>query len=92
MIKSFKHKGLRKLFEEDQRKGVPADMVDSLRIRLAALDTATQVGDLQRPSFKLHPLQGELEGFLAITVRANWRIVFRFKDGEVTDVDFLDYH
>jgi proteic killer suppression protein len=82
MIKSFKHQGLRKLFEEDQRKGLPAAMVDSLRI----------VGDLQRPSFKLHPLQGDMEGFWSITVRANWRIVFRFEDGDVSDVDFVDYH
>ena len=47
---------------------------------------------MNRPNFRLHPLKGEMKGFHAVTVRANWRIVFRFKDGHAHDVDFLDYH
>lgn len=44
------------------------------------------------PTFRLHPLKGELKGFYSVTVRANWRIVFRFEDGQAFDVDFVDYH
>ena len=47
---------------------------------------------MDRPNFHLHSLKGELKGFHAVTVRANWRIVFRFMDGDTHDVDFLDYH
>jgi proteic killer suppression protein len=58
----------------------------------AALDEAESVDDLNRPSFRLHPLKGDLKGFWSMTVRANWRIVFRFVDGEALEVDFTDYH
>ena len=44
------------------------------------------------PGFRLHPLKGELKGFWAVTVRANWRVIFRFADREVLDVDYVDYH
>lgn len=44
------------------------------------------------PAFGLHALRGDLKGFFSVTVRANWRIIFRFKDGDAQDVDFIDYH
>jgi proteic killer suppression protein len=44
------------------------------------------------PGFRLHPLKGDMAGLWSVTVRANWRIIFRFKDGDVTDVDLIDYH
>jgi toxin HigB-1 len=92
MIESFAHKGLRRLYETDDRRGLPADLVERLRVILAALDEAGRVEDLERPSFRLHALKGDRKGFWAVTVRANWRIVFRFKDGDAAEVDFLDYH
>ena len=67
-------------------------MVDRIRRILAALDAAATIEALNQPTLRLHMLKGDLKEFWAITVRANWRIVFRFKDGNVFDVDFVDYH
>lgn len=92
MIESFRHKGLKKLYEDDDRSRLPPELVERIRDILAALDAATTIEGLDRPSLRLHPLKGKLKGFWAITVRANWRIVFRFRDGTAYDVDFLDYH
>ena len=63
-----------------------------LRDILARLDAAGSVADLDVTSFKLHPLKGDRRGFWAITVRANWRVIFRFEDGDALDVDYVDYH
>jgi toxin HigB-1 len=92
MISSIRHKGLRRLFDDDERRGLPPEMVQRLRVILAALDAAERIEDLDRPSFRLHPLKGDLKGFWSVTVRANWRIVFRFENGDAYDVDYIDYH
>jgi proteic killer suppression protein len=92
VIESFKHKGLRSLFEEDDRRKIKAAHVDRLRLILSALDQATDVQDMNQPAFHLHPLKGNREGVWAVTVRANWRVTFRFKDGDVYDVDLEDLH
>ena len=67
-------------------------MVERIRDILALLDVAVEPDHLARPSLKLHPLKGKLQGWWAVTVRANWRIVFRFEAGNAYDVDFIDYH
>jgi proteic killer suppression protein len=92
MIASFRHKGLKRLFEDDDRSKLSADMVDKIRLILGALDEAGSINDLNQPAFRLHPLKGDLKGFWSITVRANWRIVFRFEADRALDVDLLDYH
>ena len=92
MIEGFRHKGLRRLYEDEDRRSLPPDMVERIQVLLAALDAAKVIEDLQRPSFRLHPLKGDLKGYWAVTVRSNWRIIFRFEDGNVFDVDFVDYH
>ena len=92
MIAGVRHKGLRRLYEHDDRSKVPPDMVERIRDIIALLDVAAEPDHLDRPSLKPHPLKGKLEGFWAVTARANWRIVFRFQDGDVYDVDFIDYH
>jgi len=92
MIESFRHKGLKKLFLEDDGSKLPATMLERIAILLAALDAAEEIEALDRPSFRLHQLKGDLKGHFAITVRANWRITFRFEDGAAFDVDFVDYH
>jgi proteic killer suppression protein len=92
MIRSFQHKGLKRLFEDDDSRGVNAEHVEKLLDILDALDTAKTVADMDLPGFRLHPLKGELKGSWAVTVRANWRVVFRFADGEALDVDYIDYH
>lgn len=92
MIESFKHKGLKKFYEEDDSRKLPPEMVERIRDILTALDAALAVEELNRPSFRLHPLKGALKGNWAVTVRANWRIIFRFANGAATNVDFIDYH
>ena len=69
-----------------------AEHAEKLRDILARLDAAATVDDLNLPGFRLHPLKGELKGFWAVTVRANWRVVFRFEEGNALDVDCVDYH
>lgn len=92
MIVSFKHKGLKRLYELGDRSKVAPELVERIRSVLAVLDVSARPEDVDRPSFRLHPLKGERKGEWAVTVRANWRIVFRFEDGHVADVDLVDYH
>ena len=92
MIESFRHKGLKRLYLHDDQSKVPADMVERIAVILAALEAAATITAMDRPSFRLHRLKGNLKAFWAVTVRANWRIVFRFKDGRAFDVDLVDYH
>ncbi len=92
LIESFNHKGLKRLFEDDDRKLLRADLVERISVLLAYLDAAKVIDDLDIPSLRLHPLKGELKGFWAITVRANWRIIFRFADGAASAVELIDYH
>ena len=92
MIRSIRHKGLKRLYEDDDPTGVFAEHVVKLRDILARLDAARVVTDMDMPGFRLHPLKGESEGFLAVTVRANWRVVFRFVAPDAFDVDYTDYH
>ncbi len=92
MIRSIRHRGLKRLYEDDDPSGLNAEHVSKLRDILARLDAARAVADMDLPGFRLHPLKGELKGFYAVVVRANWRVVFRFEDGGADDVDDVDYH
>jgi proteic killer suppression protein len=92
MIRSFRHKGLRRLYEADDARGVDREHADKLRDILARLDAARAAHDMDVPGFRLHPLKSELKGLWAVTVRANWRIIFRFAAQDATDVDYVDYH
>jgi len=71
---------------------VRADHLRKIRQILAFLDAAKSIEDLNFPTFRLHPLKGELKGFWSLWVNANWRIVFTFEDGIVSNVDLVDYH
>jgi proteic killer suppression protein len=92
MIRSIRHKGLKRLFEQDDPSGVNAEHVGKLRNILVTLHTAPTIDQLDLPSFRLHPLKGRMKGYWAVTVRANWRVAFRFEDGGAEDVDYVDYH
>ena len=92
MIQSFKHKGLRQLFEKGTRRGIRADHVAKIENILAVLNRARRPTDMDLPGFGLHPLKGDLKDFWSVTVRANWRIIFRLEESDVYDVDLLDYH
>jgi len=91
MIRSFRHKGLKRLYEDADPRAVIAEHVAKLRDILARLDAARAVADMDMPGFRLHPLNGETKGFWSETVRANWRVIFRFADRDAFDVDYLDY-
>lgn len=91
-IRGFGHRGLRRLFEQGDRSRIRPDHVAKIRRILNRLDAASSVGDVDAPGFRLHPLKGDLSGYWAVSVSGNWRIIFRFADGDALDVDPVDYH
>jgi proteic killer suppression protein len=92
MIRTFRHKGLKRLFERDKASGLRADQVGRIKDALAHLDRSQKPTDLDLPGYRLHALKGNLRGFWSITISGNWRMVFRFEDGDALDVDLIDYH
>lgn len=92
MIVSFRHKGLEALYATGSKKGVQAAHADKLVRILTALDVAQVPDDVALPSYRLHPLKGELAGHWSIWVNGNWRITFRFINTDVELVDYRDYH
>jgi len=94
-LAGFRHKGLRRLYDEDNAKGLSVAVVDKLRKLLFALETAQDIEQVRRfPGWKLHPLKGELKGFWSLTVTGNWRLILRYDDATktVSDIDLTDYH
>jgi proteic killer suppression protein len=92
VTRSFRHKGLKQLYEEEDARGVVREHALKLRNILARLDAAASADDMNLPGFKLHALKGDRKGFWAVTVRANWRVIFRIAEGDAFDLDYLDYH
>jgi toxin HigB-1 len=92
MIKTFRHKGLEDFYTKGEGRRLPPDILARIRVLLHALSEAKDVQDLNVASYRLHPLKGDLKGFWSVTVRANWRLIFRFDGGDAFDVDFVDYH
>jgi len=80
MIKSIKHKGLRRFYETGSSAGVQHAHRKRLRIQLAALDTAKQIEDMNLPGFRLHPLKGDRRGQWSVLVSGNWRLTFEFQE------------
>lgn len=92
-IRSIRHKGLRRLFEKGDGRGLPAASIDKLRDMLLAIQVAKEIDDLSvMPGWRLHPLKGKLAGYWSLTVTGNWRLTFKFQDGDAYDLDLLDYH
>lgn len=92
MIQNFKHKGLKKLYETGSGQGIQPGHVKRLRLILARLDASQSPQDMGLPGLNLHPLKGSLKGYWTVSVSENWRVVFRFRDNNAVDVDYLDYH
>lgn len=92
MIISFVHKGLEKFFRNGSKKGIQAKHAPRLRLILAQLNQAETIKDLDFPGSGLHQLTGNLKGQWALKVSGNWRVTFKFENGEVTIVDYQDYH
>ena len=92
MIGSFRHRGLKALYDGRTARRVASDHVGRLRDVLAMLDQSRGPGDMNLPGFRLHALKGELKGHHAVSVTGNWRVTFRFESGHAVDVDYVDYH
>lgn len=91
----FRHKGLRKLYSDDDAGGIPTAMADKLRKLLLTMETARDLEQMNRfPGWKLHPLKGELRGLWSLTVTGNWRLIFRYDEEAncAQDIDLVDYH
>ena len=80
------------MFEQNNRSGLRADLTDKIERILSVLDAASAPQALDLPGYRLHQLKGDRKGYWSLTVRANWRIVFRFENGRACDVDLVDYH
>ncbi len=92
MIKGFKHKGLKKFFETGNKKGIQANHAPRLRILLTAINDADKIEDLNAPGFFLHRLSGTRSQIWSVRVGGNWRITFKFVDGDAEIVNYEDYH
>jgi proteic killer suppression protein len=92
MIQSFKHKGLKRLFESGRSAGADPNHITRLRQILALLETAETHDDMDLPGLKLHELKGKRKGTWAVKVSGNWRVTFKLGRGDVFDVDYEDYH
>lgn len=83
---------MRRFFERGDESRIHAGHRETVRDILARLNASFGPQDMDLSGFRLHPLKGKDKGFWAVTIRANWRIIFRFEDGQAVDVDYLDYH
>ncbi|AFY31886.1 type II toxin-antitoxin system RelE/ParE family toxin [Calothrix sp. PCC 7507] len=92
MIKTFKHKGLKNLFEDDDRSGVQPKHAEKLLDILDRLDAAIDIEDMRYPGSKLHQLKGDRKGEWSISVSGNWRVTFEFENGDAYVVNYEDYH
>jgi proteic killer suppression protein len=88
----LRHRGLKRLYERGDPSRISAALRAKVQRVLSALDAAESPQALDIPGFRLHALKGDLEGFWSVTVSGNWRVIFRFEDGDAFDVDLLDYH
>ncbi|MCK4982801.1 MAG: type II toxin-antitoxin system RelE/ParE family toxin [Victivallaceae bacterium] len=92
MIKSFKHKGLKRYWEKDNRSGIQNQHVPRLRKILVLLNAANIIEDVNLAGLRLHQLNPKKNNIWSVTVSGNWRVTFKFEDGNVFIIDYLDYH
>jgi len=92
MVRSFRHRGLKALYDGRRTRRVAPEHVQKLRDILGVLDRSRTPEEMNLPGFRLHQLRGDLRGHWAVSVSGNWRVIFRLEDGEAVDVDYLDYH
>ena len=91
-IRTFRHKGLRKFFETGDKSGIQAAHSNKIERVLDRLDNAVEVKDMNAPGYDFHPLKGKFKGYYSVHVNGNWTIIFRFENGDASDVDLIDYH
>jgi len=93
MIRSIADPETEKISSEERRRRFPSDIHERALSKLRLVDAASDVDDLRMPpSNRLHLLRGTLNGYYALRINDQWRIVFRWKDGGAEDVKISDYH
>jgi len=92
MIQTFRHRGLKRLYERGDASRVRADQAERIALTLADIDAAGKPSDLDLPGYRLHPLRGRVREFWSISISASWRVIFRFDEGDAYDVNLVDYH
>jgi toxin HigB-1 len=92
VIQSFRHKGLKRLYEKGDKSGIGANLLRRIEEILTLLDVAEKPEDVNLPGLGLHPLTDDRKGEWSVSVSGNWRITFRFEGGNVTKVNLEDYH
>lgn len=92
MLVSFKHKGLKELFEDGRTAKIDKKMHERIIRRLDALDRATVPEDMNLPGFDFHPLQGFNPVRYSVHVNGPWCVTFEFDDGNAYRVDYEQYH
>ena len=92
MIKTFKHKGLQNFFESGDFSKIRPEHRKKIRLILTIITAANEVRDINFPGSNLHKLSGKYQSFWSVNVSGNWRIIFKFQNGDAFDLDYLDYH
>lgn len=92
MIKNIRHKGLANFFTSGSKAGIQTKHAPRLQLILARLAASHEPKDMSLPGLNLHSLSGNFEGYWAVSVSGNWRVIFRFEGQDAIDVDYLDYH
>ncbi len=92
MIKTFRHGGLKSFFDTGSKKGIQPTHAKRLAQQLLVLDAASRPEDMRLPGWGLHSLTGQMERHWSVKVNGNWRLTFRFEEGNAIVVDYQDYH
>ena len=92
MIRIFRHRGLKRLYERGDRSLIRPDLQELVEVMLAQLDVASSPEAMRIPHYRLHALKGDRKGYWSVTVKTNWRIIFHFEGEDVYDVELIDYH
>jgi toxin HigB-1 len=92
MIRTIRHRGIKRFFQRNDRSGINAEQLPRIVHVMDTLDVATRPQDLDLPGYRLHPLRGDLKGFWSVRITGNYRIIFRMEDGDIYDIDLVDYH
>ena len=92
VLRTFRHRGLKRLFQDGDAGKVQADQLKRIVDVLSHLDTAVRPAEIDLPGYRLHPLKGDMKGYWSVSITGNRRIIFRFEEGDVFDVDLVDYH
>ena len=92
MIKSFRHKGFQRFFEIGSDSGIQTRNAAKLSHQLAVLNRASGPSDMNLPGWTLHPLKGSLSEHWSFSISGNWRLTFKFNNGDAVLVDYQDYH